>query len=39
MPRAEVYRLAQQLDIAGRSRMTRAQLVAAVRAAGAPGNA
>jgi hypothetical protein len=39
MPRAEVYRLAQQLDIVGRSRMTRAQLVAAVRAAGAPGNA
>lgn len=39
MSRAEIYHLAQKLDVAGRSRMNRAQLVAAVRVAGTPGNA
>lgn len=39
MTRAEIYQLAQQLHVAGRSRMNRAQLVAAVRAANGPGNA
>ena len=38
LSRAEVYRLAQKLDVPGRSRMNRTQLVAAVRAAGAPRN-
>lgn len=39
MSRAEIYQLAQQLHVAGRSRMNRAQLVAAVRAVSGPGNA
>ncbi len=39
MTRAEIYQLAQQLHVAGRSRMNRAQLVAAVRAVSGPGNA
>lgn len=39
MSRAEIYKLAQQLHVAGRSRMNREQLVAAVRAASGPGNA
>jgi CHAD domain-containing protein len=39
MSRAEIYRLAQNLDIPGRSRMNRTQLLTAVRAAGAPRNA
>jgi CHAD domain-containing protein len=39
MSRAAIYRLAQNLDIPGRSRMNRTQLLTAVRAAGAPRNA
>jgi hypothetical protein len=34
--RAELYRIAQRLDIAGRSKMTRDELAAAVGAAGEP---
>ena len=39
LPRARLYRLAQEHDVPGRSRMSRTELVAALRAAGARGNA